>query len=139
MPTRNLCLDFSILILDFILSIYFTEKGDVTVYEWKTGVVPTSVEKVELDLKAVEENQEEDTIDFGLDLDLDVDAGADIDWGISSDDAPAEDTKVCYLAFSSNPFTRKFSIYGKNVPPGIRLRPSQNLGCSTVWVVSNSV
>lgn len=73
--------------------LHLVQRGNTTVYEWRTGVEPTSVEK---DLNATlkfgdEEEAAEDTngeIDFGIDFGTDEAAdvnldqdGADIDWG----------------------------------------------------------
>jgi len=64
----------------------FAEKGNVTVYEYRRGEAPLSVENIELSLKMDENQSEEDAIDFGEDLGVESESG-DIDWGISTDDA----------------------------------------------------
>lgn len=74
----------------------FKEKGDVTIYEYRTGTAPTLIETSQLDLKALEETEEEDVIDFDLDLNIETD-GADIDWGISTDDATVDEKSVNLL------------------------------------------
>ncbi|XP_071507330.1 CDK5 regulatory subunit-associated protein 3-like [Diadema antillarum] len=65
---------------------YFTEHGNTTVYQWRTGRVPETVEEVNLSLLAEDEETKEDEIDFSG---IDLDAG-EIDFGISIETEGAE-------------------------------------------------
>lgn len=73
---------------------HFIEKGNTTVYEWRTGQVPLQVERAaEAVLMFGDEEQDEivnDEIDFGIEAidvedlnsgNLDEGSGGDIDWG----------------------------------------------------------
>ncbi|XP_022106552.1 CDK5 regulatory subunit-associated protein 3-like [Acanthaster planci] len=65
---------------------FFLQHGNATVYQWRTGKVPVSVETVTLSFLEDEEEQKEDEIDWG-----DIDAEAEgIDFGITLEDGGAE-------------------------------------------------
>lgn len=103
---------------------YVQKKGDTTVYEWRTGQVPQTVERPEV--KEIEDLQhvEEGEIDWG-DLGVTTETVAlqtseEIDWGIVSEpEATSTDGIVWDITETSPSEIISVVEAGHDVPPGV--------------------
>uniref|UniRef100_A0A8B9PLM1 CDK5 regulatory subunit associated protein 3 n=1 Tax=Apteryx owenii TaxID=8824 RepID=A0A8B9PLM1_APTOW len=104
------------------------KRGNMTVYEWRTGLEPTRVERPEVE--EVPEKPKEDAIDWG-DLTLEPTPGSDgaaadggaqgeeIDWGIALEPSPQQDDGIDWGDGESDGVQITVLEAGTEVPEGV--------------------
>ncbi|XP_075033097.1 CDK5 regulatory subunit-associated protein 3 isoform X2 [Mixophyes fleayi] len=100
------------------------ERGDTTVYEWRTGETPETVERPEVkEVEEVPQSTEEGDIDWG-DLGLATDSSAqqtseEIDWGIVSESETGEAGGIIWDTEETEPVGITVLKDGHDVPLGV--------------------
>nr|DBA22368.1 TPA: hypothetical protein GDO54_013400 [Pyxicephalus adspersus] len=106
------------------LICYVQKKGDTSVYEWRTGEVPETVERPEVKAEDVTQHTVEGEIDWG-DIVLSTEnvtlqTSEDIDWGIVSEpEAPGADGIVWDIGETTPAENISVVETGHDVPPGV--------------------